>query len=382
MQKALAGSGAQLAWLVPELASISGAPPPEHGDAASDRIALHRAITEALTRLSRVHPLLLVADDFHWADPETLHLLRHLARTAPEAPLLLVAAYRDRGEETDASVADTLADVSRLEGTTRLSLENLRAAAVGTFMSAAVSAETPIELAVAIEELTGGTPFFLCELLRELRASKGIEVSETGRLRLTRPLADVRGPKRTVDLVEQRLARLPRETTAMVELAAVAGTRFELRLLAEAGGDDLTAVADALEHCRRSGLIEEVADAPPAGRFTHELVRRAVYDRLRILRRARLHLQVGETLERLHQNDLERVLPELAHHFTLAAPIARPERGIDYNVKAAKAALAKAAVEEGAAHLQRAAQLQSGITRSHRDPREPARIRGSLPRLS
>jgi hypothetical protein len=141
-------------------------------------------------------------------------------------------------------VAETLADVSRLEGTTRLSLQNFGAAEVGALMSAAGSAETPTELAVAMKDLTGGTPFFLCELWRELRAGDAVEVSETGLRRLTRPLADLRGP---------------------------------------------------------------------TGRFTHELVRRAVYDRLPSLSRAQLHLQVGEALERLHRDDLDRVLPELAH---------------------------------------------------------------------
>jgi predicted ATPase len=271
------------------------------------------------------------------------------------------------------------ADLSRLEGTTRLSLEDFDAAEVGAFMSAAVSAEAPIELAVAIADLTGGTPCFLCELWRELRAGGAIEVSEAGRLRLTRPLAELRGPRWIGDLVEQRLARLPGETTALVELGAVAGTRFELRLLAEAAGGDLTALARALDHSRRSGLFEEVPDPLPAGRFTHELVRRAFYDRLPGLTRAQLHRRVGEALEHLHRDDLDGVLPELAHHFTLAAPIAGPERGIDYNVRAARAALAKAAVDEGAARLQRAAQLQkqrraqlARPARARPDNRKPA----------
>src|SRR5262249_34614024 len=75
-------------------------------------------------------------------------------------------------------------------------------------------------------------------------------------------------------------------------------------------------------------------------RFSHELVRRALYDRLSALRRARLHLRVGEALERVHLAAPERVLPELAHHFTIAAALGADGRVVDYNVRAAEAAVA------------------------------------------
>ena len=50
----------------------------------ADSYALQSAISELLRRMSRVQPLLLVADDLQWADAETLHFLRRLARSAPE----------------------------------------------------------------------------------------------------------------------------------------------------------------------------------------------------------------------------------------------------------------------------------------------------------
>ena len=66
------------------------------------------------------------------------------------------------------------------------------------------------------------------------------------------------------------------------------------------------------------------------------------------------------------------MLPELAHHFTQAAPVAGAERGVDYNLRAGRAALAAGALAEGAARLQTA--LELGIA----DPRERARVEGEL----
>ena len=157
----------------------------------------------------------------------------------------------------------------------------------------------------------------------------------------------------------------------MIELAAVAGPRFELRVLAEAAGLGHGALVSSVAEAVRMGMIEELPEPQPACRFTHELVRRAVYDRIPRVRLPELHLRVGEALEHIHADDA-RVLPELAHHFTLAAPLAGVERGVDYNLRAAAAATTTLAYDEAAARLSSA--LELGIA----DPRERAHVQAEL----
>ncbi len=108
---------------MPEFSRLVPTPVTAENDA--DRAQMQRAVTELLIRLSRMQPLLLVADDIHWADSETLQLLYRLAKLAPEARLLVVAAYRDRGEPLAAAFTDTLTDLSRLDAVTRIRLGNL-----------------------------------------------------------------------------------------------------------------------------------------------------------------------------------------------------------------------------------------------------------------
>jgi DNA-binding SARP family transcriptional activator len=370
LTECLGDHGGMLSRLVPELERLTGMPAPP-GDPAADRYLLQSAAAELLGRVSRHQPLVLVADDFHWADGETLQLLRRLARSAPEARVLVLATYRDRGEEIGHVLSDTLAELSRLDGITRLSLDKLSDEEVSAFIRASTDAEAPWELASALGELTGGTPLLLCELWRELRDSGAVEVSDAG-VHLSQPVAELRGPQRLRDVVRQRLSRLAPETAATLELAAVAGPRFELRVLADAAGLDQSALATAVEEATRNGLVEELPQPVPACRFTHELVRRAVYDRITGIHRAELHLRVGEALERIHVADPARVLPELAHHFTLAAPAAGVDRAVDYNLRAANAAIAAAAFDEASARLSSA--LELGID----DPRERARTQVEL----
>jgi tetratricopeptide (TPR) repeat protein len=351
-----------VARLAPELAREPAGPD-------VDRYALQSAVCEVLRQVSRTRPVVLVAEDVHWADAETLPLLRRLAATAPEARMLVLATYRDRGEEHRAAFTETLAELTRLDGLTRISPARLTTDEVRAFIGASTDAEATGELAGAIAELTGGTPLLVCELWRDLRESGAVEVSDAG-VQLTRPLAELRGPERLRDVVRHRLARLAPETAATLELAAVGGPRFELRALAHAAGRERSAVA--VDEATSQGLLEELPETVPAYRFTHELVRRAVYDRITGVRRAELHLRFGEALEHVYATDPTPVLPELAHHFTLAVAVAGPARAVDYNLRAAAAAVATSAFDEGAARL--SAALELGID----DPRERARVQLEL----
>ena len=371
--EALGSEGGQLARLVPELEQL-GISATAASDAEADRYLLQSAATKLLTRLGRAQPLLLLVDDLHWADTETLGLLRQLARIAPESRLLVVAAYRDPGEEISPPLREVLADLSRLDAVSRLALRGLSTEEVGEFIQASVDADASPELTSAISELTDGTPLLVCELWRDLRESAGVEVADGG-VRLSRPVAEVHGPERIREVVQQRLSRLSPETSRMIELAAVTGPRFELRVVAAAAGLDQVALTEAVVHAARDGIIEELPEPVPTCRFTHELVRRAVYDPIQRVRLPQLHLLVGEALEDVYAPDLARVLPELAHHFTIAAPVAGAARAVDYNLRAADAATESVAYREATARLSTA--LELGIA----DPRVRARVQAELGNL-
>ena len=81
-------------------------------------------------------------------------------------------------------------------------------------------------------------------------------------------------------------------------------------------------------------------------RFTHELVRRALYDRLSGLRRAELHLRVGEALEAAEGRS-GRTLADLAHHFSAAAPFGGTGRAAEYNLLAASCGFGGARLRRG-----------------------------------
>jgi DNA-binding CsgD family transcriptional regulator/tetratricopeptide (TPR) repeat protein len=358
LRAALGTSGGELTRLLPDLAGrVGDLPAPVDADADTERHRLHTAVTDLLVGLS-ARPVLLVLEDGHWADTSTLLLLRHLARAAGNARVLLLATFRDTEADLPDTLSQTLADLRRSDDVVRLRLAGLSDDDVREFLRHAAEGDAgtgPPGLAQAIGELTGGNAFLVCELWRALVETGIVEIAD-GTIRPTRPLAELGTPESVREVVSQRLSRLAPATTDLLELTATAGSEFGLEIVRHAAGLSEPDLLAALDEAVRSGMIEELPSRRLAYRFTHEPVRRALYDRLSGVRRAEMHLRVGEALER-SEGRSGRALADLAHHFAAAAPLDGAQRGIDYNVSAARAAAAAVAFDEAATRLRTALEL-------------------------
>ena len=364
----LGSHGTELARLVPELAERFGSRPlPVAADPDTERHRLHGAVGDLLSAAGRSVPVVLVIEDGHWADAPTLLLLRHLARGAAEARALVVTTFRDTEAEVPETLAAALVDLRRSEGVVRLRLGGLSPEEIGEFVARAAGDEEVADLsqvAGLLSQLTDGNAFLMTELWRTLLESDTMAVYDGGP-RLTSALAELGSPEGVREVVSQRLARLSTATTTLLELAAVAGPEFDLAAIAQSGLSDSDRAA-ALDEAIAHGMLEEVPSTRIAFRFTHELVRRALYDRTSRLRRAELHLRVAEALEQAQNKHGGRGLAALAHHFGAAAPVDGPRRAIDYALLAGRAALSALAFDDAAAHF--AFALELGIE----DPRRRA----------
>ena len=368
LRASLGAGGGELSRLLPDLAQQVGElAPPVPADPDTERHRLHSAVADLLAAVGRQAPLVIVIEDGHWADTPTLLLLRQLARGASDARALVLTTFRDTEAEIPQALSAALVDLRRSEGVVRLRLGGLSTEEMTEFVESAGGGELGPDLpevARVLRELTGGNAFLMTELWRTLLDTETMSVSE-GSTRLARVVTDLGSPEGVREVVSQRLARLSDATTQLLELAAVAGPEFDLSVITESGLADAdlhAAVEEAIAH----GMIEEVPSRRLAYQFTHELVRRALYDRMPGLRRAQLHLAVAEALECRRAANESRGLAELAHHFGAAAPIDGPRRAIAYSLLAGRAALTTLDFDEADARFSSA--LELGID----DPRQRA----------
>jgi DNA-binding CsgD family transcriptional regulator/tetratricopeptide (TPR) repeat protein len=371
LRAAVGKSGGELTRLLPSLAErLVDLAPPTRADPDTERHRLHAAVTDLLTRVGRRRSVVVVIEDGHWADAPTLLLLRHLAQIAWPGQVLLFATFRDTEAEVPQLLAQTLADLRRADEVVRMRLGGLSYQEVSEFVGLVAEGRPGAglpEIARAISDLTGGNAFLMCELWRAL-IETDTNASADGELRLAGSLlAELGTPESVREVVSARLARLAPATTQLLELAATAGGELELAILGAGSQLAERELVAALDEATRSGIVVELPGPQLTYRFSHELVRRAVNDHLSGVRRAELHLRIGEAMEARQARSV-RVLADLAYHFAAATALDGVRRAIRYNVMAARAAADALAFDEAAHMLLTAYEL--GV----KDPRERAEV--------
>ncbi|RAO27234.1 putative actinorhodin operon activatory protein [Micromonospora saelicesensis] len=275
---ALAGPAAPVVAPVP-------AADPEDGsadgsaDPATVRFRRHRAVASLISAAADREPVLLVLDDLHRADGDTLDLLTALL-TGPQpagGPVLILGTYR--ATEISPELTATLARAAGLEPV-REYLAGLPAPATGELAGAIVGTELDQATARSIHQRSGGNPFFVRELA-QLYASTG----QAG-------LAAV--PPGVRDVIRHRLAQLPASTRTVLRQAAVLGRDLDPDALGVLAGDPTTAL-DAVDRALAAGFLTE-RESDGRLRFTHILVRDTLYADLSAPRRAAWHAAVAEVL--------------------------------------------------------------------------------------
>ena len=341
----------RLAQLMPRLTAIrpvaggaAGAADVEDSDAA--RFQLFDAVTSLLRAAAEQGPLVLVLDDVHGADHPSLLLLRFLAGHLRDAPILVIATYREAEARRDAQLAGTLGDIVR-HGR-RLPLRGLRERDVGEFVERVAGRRAPDRVVHAIHQATDGNPFFVDEVVRLLIAE--------GRLDDAAQVAAVRIPDGVRETIRHRLAPLPDGTRIVLLTAAVIGREFRLATLERVCDLDPDELDRAVGEALAAGVIVERPGALGLFAFSHALMREALYEDLGPQRRALLHRDVGRALEQLYAADPEPHLAELAHHFFAAATAGELSKAIDFSVRAGERAMTLAAYEEAADHFEHALQ--------------------------
>ena len=348
LERWLGGSARELAQLVPELRTQLGvfgeAPPLESAQA---RFRVFDALCSLVERASRVVPLVLVLDDLHCADEASLQLLQLLVRATPHAHVLVLGTQREVPAKRDPARAHLLAELARAPGTRTVALEGLAPAEIARFVGAITGRSPSAAWVERLHEKTGGSPFFLTQLVRLLQA-EGLLAGPASEPR------DVELPRGVREVVRRQLDGLSARSLATLELASVAGRDFSLAVLAAAGElgteDALAAIDEAVE----ADVV--VADLGRLAhyRFAHALVRDALYGELAPARRAALHRRIGAALEVVVAADPEPHLAALAHHFLEAAPTGVAEKAVAWSARAGDRAVAQLAYEEAVHHYDRA----------------------------
>lgn len=276
---------------------------------------------ELLQALSVQHPVLLIFEDLHWADPSTLELLALFARQEKKGAVL--AVFTSRPEFTLPWQAALSANFTLMQ---------LTDDEVGAMLEP-LQGITP-ENRRRIVERADGIPLFVEEMTKIDNLDYQVDI-----------------PATLHDLLATRIDNMG-EAKYTAQLAATLGREFNVDLLDKIFPAGSATLAHSLAALQQAGLILNVNEN--VRQFKHTLIQEAAYQSQTKLDRLAAHRRIAATLQRDFP-DLVSHQPELlAQHLTAGGEI-RP--AIEYWLKAGQRATLNSANTEAIEHLQRGLRL-------------------------
>jgi class 3 adenylate cyclase len=335
--------GGELSRLVRTLGErVEELPSPQTSDPETERYLLFSAVAGLLEQVAQSMPVCVVLDDLHWADGQSVALLKQVVRTAEHEALQVIATYRDSDLGKDHPLGSVLADLRSVDGVQRIALHGLGSDEVAQIMTSAAGHELDediLQLAQEIATETDGNPFFVGEILRGLWESGALIFDEdSGRWSVGRSGA-IALPESVREVIERRVERLGEETLELLRLAAVIGRVFDVEVLESMLAIDESQLLDQLEAAVAASLLAESDERVGQFRFAHALINQTLYEGLGATRRARMHERVAQALEDLYGQDPGDHLSELALHWRMAAVSVDKAKAADYALRAGQRAL-------------------------------------------
>jgi DNA-binding CsgD family transcriptional regulator len=345
----------------PGLAQVVGLDEPVDAAVGSEGARLHlfEAVVRHLSELDDAR--VLVLDNLQWAGPDTLELLRYIARTGLRH-LLLVLVYRGGALTIGHPLTSALADLRRTRPMEEIALGRLNADEASALLTEVAQRPLDPELVEAVIREGAGNPFFISEIGEELRRHGALVGFGTANWR---PPASIR------QAVGLRLAGLSAEASNMLELASAFTSGFEF--------EDLAAVSEAAEDALLDSLDEalgaDVLRSIDTGRydFAQALVRQTLYDGFSPSRRARMHRRIASVIEQRHAGRLAEVAAELALQYHESRMLPGAEAGLPHALTAARQCRAANAPERAVEFLEWAFDLAPG-----QEPATRAEVAGEL----
>ncbi|WP_027555879.1 adenylate/guanylate cyclase domain-containing protein [Bradyrhizobium sp. Cp5.3] len=353
LEALLAEANADLSEAVPLIADLLSVPigdryPPLNFTPQKRKEKTLGVLLAQLEGLAARRPVLMVFEDVHWIDPTSLDLLDRIVDRVATLRVLLIITFRP--EFAPAWIGRphvTLISLSRLPHRQRAEM----------IMRVTGGKALPREIVEGIIDRTDGIPLFIEELTKA--------VIESGMLADAGDRFDARGPVPRLaiptSLHASLLARLDRlaPVREMAQIGAALGRSFSHELISAVAAMPQQQVDGALAQLVSAELVFQRGIPPDAEyTFKHALVQDAAYSTMLRGRRQQIHARVATTLERQFPEIVAAQPQLMAHH---CAEAGFNEKAVGYRLKAGQQAVARSAMTEAVAQLQKGLELLANM---------------------
>jgi class 3 adenylate cyclase len=294
---------------LPMFFDFLGVPDPERpvkAQGADLQRHLFGAVRRVVEAEARRQPSVVLFEDLHWIDDASAEFLAHLIDGVLAARGLMLVNFRPEFH----------AGWMERTGYRQIPLQPFGRDAVDALLADLLGPHPSVAgLGALLHQRTGGTPFFIEEVVRELAESGALE-GERGSYRLAAPIADVQIPATVQAVLAARIDRLAEREKEVLQTASVIGKEFSERALREVSAlseVDLRAALAALV-CAEL-LVERELYPEPVYTFFHPLTQEVAYGSQLVERRRRVHAEVARALQSGDPAQLDERAALIAHHF-------------------------------------------------------------------
>ncbi len=267
-------------------------------ETASSAVVLGEGILRLLELVGRGRGCLLVLEDLHGSDPETLAVVEYLLDNLADQPIALVATVR-----SERCAAQELATLSAQRGTAELiDLQPLGRDEVGELAAGCLevpAAGVPAPLTDQLWRDSAGIPFIVEELLQEFSRSGQLLSAPDGSIQLVEGL-QTNVPAAVIRSISSRTNQLGPKSRDLLILAAVIGHRFPLSVVRKATGTDERLLLATLRAGLAAQLVGPDEPVPDWYAFRHPLTADALLAGLTPTERAMLARRCADAIEELH----------------------------------------------------------------------------------
>lgn len=342
----------EIARLVPEvLAKRPQLPRPTPMTEGWQRQHFFEALARAV--LSARQPLLLLLDDLHWCDNETLEWMHYLLRFESEARILLIGTVRSEETLPGHPLVAFLSTLQREGLVTEMALGPLTTAETTSLAEYILGRRLDVAMSNILHHETEGNPLFVVEMARAGtlgQRGRGHPDAKSPSPLLTHPASTL--PPLVQNVLATRFAQLSPLAREMANAAAVIGREFPFSVLARASGECEESVVRGLDELWQRRIVRE--GATETYDFSHDKLREQAYASLGPAHRRLLHRRVADAFKAIHEEDLDAFSGQVAAHYEHAG---LPEQAIPFYQRAGEVAAHIYANLEAIQAFERAAAL-------------------------
>jgi tetratricopeptide (TPR) repeat protein len=294
-----------------------------------------------LLSISESKPLVVFIEDVHWIDKISEEFFVFFSHSIQGQTILMLSAYRPEGAPGWAK-----GPYYR-----HLGLETLSQKSSGHLVRNILGGpELDTYLEKLIVDRTGGNPFFVEEMVRELMERNEL-MKEGSRYVLRQPTDRLDIPGTVQGIIAARMDRLSEDLKKTMQVASVIGRDFAYKILGsimEVGAELRTHLTNlvGLEVLYEKTLYPELEYI-----FKHALTQEVAYESLLKQRRREIHGRIGQEIEALYSDRLEEHYEVLAHHFEQSGNTAK---AIDYLILAGEKSYQHNAVQTASEYFLKA----------------------------